>query len=607
MASLAGNVPAPIYLDAVPNKWAGLGQGLQSLAQNIGPILQQMRARKALEESQNLPPEEQAQYLMQKLGPEGIEFVKNLTDLRMSQARMAESQAETGRAQAETTRTNLLSQALEFQNAHQGQAFALQQQEGQARIAASQAEIMRARADTERSGLLSQALAFQNAHQGETLALQQQAELSNIKAREAAAAGEGARAAQETSAAQLNEQRMKLLQQQMDQTRQMSGALLQSLSMGPSAPGAAPNGPSPSAPSPRPQSYESAPGQVAPSPAVERISDTGGGTQGPTASPGQGGAAQPPASSQGPSTEALLGLADQLDKGADPTANMPPYKVTMTPQQRMEILAHVSGGTPEELAKAAEAASKAQQPTKVFKKETMPGFSAEFGLYPDGTAHAIPGTMEYNPKPTPEMATRFSEGIQQWYNTNEILKKLMNADPDSSGRDVMGNVGVRNINAWLVDNHLPPIGDNANVRDIRTQAYTAYQHNVIGISQLGAGTRQTQRLIEMYRDAMGNPRDSKDVRNAKLAMSDEIAKIMVKDQVDTLAHAGQRVPPDLRQLYTTMGLSGVSEDKLRQNFLSQYQLVGPSTNGTTDADPPVGMTPRPTLDEIFGGGGARPQ
>jgi len=106
---------------------------------------------------------------------------------------------------------------------------------------------------------------------------------------------------------------------------------------------------------------------------------------------------------------------------------------------------------------------------------------------------------------------------------------------------------------------------------------------------------------------MGNPRDSKDVRNAKLAMSDEIAKIMVKDQVDTLAHAGQRVPPDLRQLYTTMGLSGVSEDKLRQNFLSQYQLVGPSTNGTTDADPPVGMTPRPTLDEIFGGGGARPQ
>jgi len=548
MAALAGSVPSPIYLSAPgPNRYPGLGQGLASIGDALTNVLQQRKEQQALAASQNMPPEEQVQYLMQKLGPQGIQFVNTLTNLRASQAKLAESQAQIAQTKAETTR----------------------------------------------SGLLSQALAFQNAHQGQTFALQQQAMEAEIRARNAAAAGEGARAAEEMQTAQFTKLRGALLQRQMDQTSQMTGALMQSLGVGgpqtPSAggtPGATPP------PSPRPQSYETAPGGVAASPAVERISDTGGGPQGPAPTPSQGGAAQPTQTTQGPSTEALLNLGDQLDRGADPTTNLPPYRVTLSPQQRMEILGYVSAGTPAELAKAAQAAAQAQQPTKVFKKETMPGFSAEFGLYSDGTAHAIPGTMEYNPKPTPEMANRFSEGIQQWYNTNEILKKLTNADPDGSGKDVMGNVGVRNLNAWLLSMHMQPIGDNATVRDIRTQAYTAYQHNVIGISQLGAGTRQTQRLIEMYREAMANPRDNKDVRNAKSAMSDLIAKIMVKDQVSTLAHAGERVPPQLRQLYSTMGLQGVSEDQLRQNFLSNYQLSAPpATSGATDITPQGGLQP----------------
>ena len=109
-----------IYLPEAIGGPQAFANALAGLAgQAGGTFVNGLNRQRALQQSQNLPPDQQAQYLLQQLGPDGKDLVDNLVKSQQLKQEALRTDLEKKKTDAEIS-TNLLKQKqLEFAIQHQ--------------------------------------------------------------------------------------------------------------------------------------------------------------------------------------------------------------------------------------------------------------------------------------------------------------------------------------------------------------------------------------------------------------------------------------------------------------------------------------------------------
>lgn len=520
-------IPSPPVIYQEPDMRAALlGKALGELGSSLATSWNQ---RDALQQSANMPPDQQANYLAQRLGPQGLDFVKSLAQLK-----------------------------------------------------ASQAEIERTKVDTQNAITLGAISQKKLASFDREQALSDEVEKAKIDAERATAAGQYSRAATARAELGVASQRLKMEQQSSALTDMVTLEKLKALRQNSAAADAfmqqfgSKGQPQTGGGGAviQPQSFT--PGQGSPSATFRPISDTTAQASG-SASDETGSGDQTPA--------ARLQLIQQVDQKGDLGRGIPP--VQLTQDQVGEIAALMREG---KMDKAYEAKQAAQQPTKTFPVQIAPGVKVEVGLYADGKTRPIPGTTEDVRKPADTQLREVSGGASLWYNTSQLLKQLGDADPTKTGSDVLGTAVVRRLNQVLQQHGLQPVGDQSS-RDIREAYKTVYDHNIIGITSLMRGVRQTQQLRNQLQDTAPKPTDTKEIRDQKLKATQLTAAVLIKNEVETAIDGGMRVPPTLLQVYKDMGLENQDLGDLQKQYLDTFKGLGINAPASLDQSSTGDSTP----------------
>lgn len=541
---MAGAIYLPPAVGGLQATLNALGQGVGNVA---GTMLNQRNQADALQQSQGMDPVAQLTYLTKRLGPDGAKFVETMLAVQKSKAQIAQ-------AQADTANTNLLVQQNQFKTQHQA----------------------------------------------EILQLDEKAKLADIDATKASAAGSYASAARSSAEAAEARQRMDLLKRNQGVVDQLNATKLQQAqsdvqasqldveqrrqnldfgkAVGPSLLGDDSGGQTTSGGARAvPQNY---------SPATPQEDGT--------TTPQQG---EPPAGggrrTEGGQASAFrpVQVIETVDAGKDPAVQggpIPPIKIT--PAEKLEIAGKLMKG---DVSGAAEAKQRAMSPKQIFDLEIAPGIFVKAGTYGDGQTRPLPGTEQDKRKPSTPQLTQVANGAVQWFSTSQTLKQLGNIDPDGEGSDVLGGRLVRQLDTALQSRGLEPTG-GADVRGVKEAYKTVYDHNVIGITSLLAGARQTQALRDQLRDTAPKPTDAKEIRNQKVAATELTAKLLIKTQVETAMADGVRVPPTLMSVYKELGLDGASPEHLRDDYTRAFTALGVKA----PVDPATG--------ELLGGGTSAP-
>lgn len=505
-----GGVPAPIYLP-VDDRWGQLGRAIGSIGGNVFTGYNQA---KALQDTRDMPPEQQAQELMRRLGPDGAKFVEHLMNIKKDSAEVERAKADTARAAAEVENTKVLTQLNEKRRDN----FDKMQR------------------------------------------LDEQVKLSEIRARNATAAGAGAMAAEHMERTRT----LKMEREQTQKENMMYDALLpgmlQQLQGG--------GGGGEQTPRIQRQSQEGDAPQPQPIP-----TDTSGASARTIATQGDEGAGAD--SSKGISEQDTLqhklALIREFEAGGDPTSGQKLKPIQLNADQQGEVLGHILR---KDLAGAFATKNKYEQPTATEKREVgNTGFEATFARFADGSQQMVPGSLQDKRKPADNQLRQVSGGATLWSQTNDILKSLSNAKEGDPDADIQGNAGVRRLNAILQRNGLQPVGDE-NTRTFR-EAYNAiYQHNIVGITAILQGARQTQQLRNQLQETSANPTDTKEIRNQKFKATELTAEVIIKNEVETAVNNKQQVPPALMQVYLSKGLDRRDMGDLKAEYLSSFKGLG---------------------------------
>jgi len=483
------------------------GQGAAALGKGLADVFAQNAQRQALTDSANMPPEQQAQFLMQKLGPKGAEFVNQLMHIKSAEA-----------------------------------------------------EIARSTAETKRADVLMQSDEFKVAHQQEMLDEQKKLNAARIGAERASAAGSGAAAAMHMQQIKESQFRLEQLQKTSAFEDVMRTQMMQDLA-------GSSGGQSSGTPRVQPQSQEGQPPAATPIP-----TDVSGASERSVSTQGDEGATPPSGQTDSgdQSIEKTLALIHSFEQGGDPTQGQALKPVALTVDQKREILAHM---VKNDFAGAMKVKNEAQLPTRTEKRDIGgTGFEAEFAMFPNGTQQMVPGSLQDKRKPADQQLRQMAGGALLWSQSNDILKSLSNADPDSSGSDVLGNAAVKRLDSLLQRAGMQPIG-GAEVRSYR-EAYTAIsQHNVFALRSL-LGSRAAQQLVNQLQDMSAKPTDTKEIRNAKFKATEITAETFIKNEVETSIAGKQQVPPALLQVYEKKGLDRRSMDSLQREYLDTFKGLG---------------------------------
>lgn len=609
-----------------------------TLKQSFGAAYQRRKTARVLEETKGLPPDERAEELIKQLGPRGATTAQSLLEIQLKGFLQQKAQQDLLRGQIELpgVMADTQRKQLELQQAPQLFEAELAQRRAAAGASAASAESSRANTAKTRQQIQQEALLFPHRMaqadadlgrtkadttrtQTETSRTAQQmrqererfpTEMDKLKADLARTLGEtellveqtnkarfetatariadqfaGRRLEAETSLkeAQVNESRARaagmeseirsreiatqLAQRELDRIKQMEPfvqGLLQELAPQPQNPVRPQNAPVETTPQMQPTPIATGapatpsinpvtPAQVAPPPVVT---------------------ANPPTRelTSGESTMDILRVQDEVRRGVDTTPPITERTLRDLPQGvRLQVAAAASKG---DLATV----GKLLQDSNIFtgrqEIEVRPGVKQVVGFRSDGSSVLIPGTRRLDTRPMDNTAQAVSTGAELWYNTSQGLASLSNAVREGkTSTDVLGGWVTRHINPVLIKMGLNPLGDN-ETRDTRLAYQTLLQHNILGIQQLMAGVRDTQRLRDQMSDLAAISTKTAEDRRERIRATDLTAKILIKSAVENEVAAGTSMSPGLVTLYKKMNLDKEDLNSLREKYLEAYRKLG---------------------------------
>lgn len=495
-----------------------LGQGLtaqyqQNQQAQMGQALQQ-----ALQQTQGMPPDQQAPFMMSKMsqfGPQGEKFVDLYMKMQDNTTQRQKATAETAKAQREIQNLQTIDQLNQFK--------------------------------------------LKNA--GHEQALHDEVEQSAIVERHAAAAGDYAGAAAKRADAARTRQQLMQEQTQADITNRAMTNLMGDLNNGQAQAPAAGQGQPPATP----QSYT--PGGTGNSGVVQKIgasiatpaSGTENGSQGDTSD----------------SPKNILSIIDLLSHGGDPIKAIPP--VALTAKQKQEIIMRAAGGaggaTPRDVAEALRTEREMGAPTNLIDAQYAPGVVGKKGLV-GGEERWIPGSLEYKPGKTTDQLMRSATGASIFQDTNQTMKAISDAIPEdgAKGDDPLGGtVFVRNLNRVLIDHSFAPIGAD-RARSLFEAYKAVYDYHIMGISLL-LPSQRAQTFLNAIKLAAPSPTEVKEVRDQKMKATELTADLIISSTVNTALASGIAVPPDLMSIYKERGLVGTTPKKLRGAYLASFDTL----------------------------------
>ena len=490
-----------------------LGQGLtaryqQNQQAQMGQALQQ-----ALQQAQGMPPDQQAPFMMSKLsqfGPQGKDFVDLYMKMQEDATKRQVAGAQVAQAQAQTQSTQTLDKLNQFRLAHAGEEQRLED------------EVNRAKAAQLR----------------------------------ATAAGDYAHAASEQANAALAEGRLAAERREQAIVSKILPGLLGGLG-GDQAQAPAPGQGKPLA---TPESYT--PGGAGGTGAtLQRISGPA------TASQGGENSSQDDTSN---SPENILALIEGLSRGVDPIKAIP--QVTLTPDERAEIMMEAASGNPDAVAKALKTKREMLTPTIITETQFAPGVQGRMGLV-NGEMRWIPGSLQYKPGKVTDTLLRMASGATLFQDSNEIMKAISAKIPEDGTDDPLGDTMLgRTVNNWLINHNLAPMGG----KQPRTlfEAYKAiYDYHVMGIS-LMLPAQRSQTFLTAIKLAAPMPTEPQEVRNQKMKATELTADLIISNAVKSAVASGTAVPPDLMAIFKDRGLAKTTPKKLRQAYLDSFDALG---------------------------------
>ena len=549
-----GGVPPTIYLPE-NNQKAQLGL---MIGKSLSEGLNQWNQSDALQKSSGLAPEQQLQYLQQRLGPEGAQFVSQMVELQKAktaqqliQAQIAHTQAETAR---ETTLGKISDVTLQLNQKtldHADREQALQDRLEQAKIDEAQASVAGSYARTEEA----------------------RAQIGRI-----------------------NEETTRMRQER--ETAARANAVFDALlPKGPQNGPQAPNAPvSPS-------------GQAAPPDSIVRTS--AGETGGPS-----GGQNGDEASAPG-FAEKLHNIAWAANSGGDvvgasglPVASkedvQPPtleqQVKNLTPAQMFTLSALK---TP---AEKGEYLQQAWEKTHKFRVEPIQiaqGVTAKAMVMPDGETKVIPGTQTIKLQKLSEVEKRATNGLSQLEQTLSTLEDLDKqglaagnpggAMPEGATGDMIRRYGDK----WALEhNQRVPFGSPEEAERARKYIY-GISHSLIGITGLLSGLRETDTLRKSMSDVIASAAEPLGNRSDKIRAMRNQLFVTVKNMYEDGAASGKEIPQDIRRLYKKYDLERPMDDVMK-DFTREKpdsRVAGPAP-AKTDGGPAA----KPESDMVSVGG-----
>jgi hypothetical protein len=621
MAQLAGGYPPVIYLEKDP-RWEALGKGLADLAQasGVGQYLDQRRRARMMNQMSSMSPDQQDQYMMSQALPGDEPFIKDLITLR--QQRITD-QYNTMRIQVEQARVAATLARIDSQNklAAANAALAAARTTGiPSQIGKSQADAAKAAADAN--------LANQRAN-----AIQTQSDaLKGYLGGGGTAPGTTTPPnrlspnlppipPQVLTDPNLNQQRFIAPGPpggpQLTPTREMM--------LPPAPPAQAPQ--TSAAPVPQPPPSVVPAGQMMPPgtpqparlPIVPAIDITRGGQAGaqairaqditapPPPAPGQAGratgqvapasvAATPPITLRGDGESAsdvqltknyvsggvpknelgqIMDIQDGLRYGTivDPTIAKGAPDVPISTKEG-QGLAMQAGGTGGSMGRSA---IELQEPTGAprERKTGIPGVVVDTDLYrADNRERIVRGSMRLDTKPVTQDMTRAIGGIELWYQTNEVMKRLLSAKDSQTGDSVLGGRLTKYFDRLRQRFGLSATGSDS-VAEIKNQLYATLQHNIIGGTAMLIGLRPGVTMLKELNEALAKPWQDPGVVQARIAASEATAEGVVYNYASSLAHGGYDIPPSLKDLVKAMSLDrkGVDMNAVRDRYMNAFSKL----------------------------------
>jgi hypothetical protein len=495
-----------------------LGQGLtaqyqQDQQKQMGQALQQ-----ALQQAQGMPPDQQAPFMLNKMGqfgPQGEKFVDLYMKMQTNAAESQRATAETAKAQREIKNMQTIDQLNQFK--------------------------------------------LNNA--GHEQALHDRVEQSEVEERHAAAVGDYAGAAAKRADTARTMQQLKQEQTQGDITNRAMTNLMGDLNNGQAQAPAAGQGQSPATP----QSYT--PGSTGNGGVVQKIGTS-------VAAPTTGTENSPPGDT-GDSPKNILSIIDLLSHGGDPIKAIPPVKLTAAQKQEivMRALGGAGGATPKDIAEALRLRREMGTPTNLIDAQYAPGVIGKKGLV-NGEEQWVPGSLEYKPGKTTDQLLRSATGASVFQDTNQTMKAISDAIPDggAKGDDPLGGtVFVRKLNRALIDHSFTPIGAD-RARSLFEAYKAVYDYHIMGIS-LMLPSQRAQTFLNAIKLAAPSPTEAKEVRDQKMKATELTADLIISSTVNTALASGIAVPPDLMSIYKERGLVGTTPKKLRDTYLASFDAL----------------------------------
>lgn len=243
--------------------------------------------------------------------------------------------------------------------------------------------------------------------------------------------------------------------------------------------------------------------------------------------------------------------------------------LVLSPADKAAVTAALSGN---DMTKAMTLLAEGSQPKRVDNVEIAPGIFIKVGEYADGSTRRLPVPPIDKRTAPSEQEIRVATGAAQFATTSEILQEL-NDLADKPNGDVLGNGVVRRLDTWLQGHGFAPTGA-AKDRSVKEMYLTIYAHNIIGLTALQSGLRQTQALTRQFQETMASPTDSVEIRNQKLRATALTADLIIKSEVETSIAGKKIVPPILLDLYKQRNLVGKDLDIIRREYIAAARAFG---------------------------------